>query len=96
MFSSSYLMFAVCDFSCSLASEILFTLDSIIKSISTLLKKFVDENAKSSCIKISNGVLSYLQKMLGVSAQNLLLRDWNNVDNKLKSKVRYIFFFQKR
>ncbi|XP_078437577.1 fanconi anemia group D2 protein isoform X2 [Wolffia australiana] len=80
-----------CQNSLKLASEVVITLESLIKSIAIFLK-FLEEGGKSVSITFSKQLSPLLQHRLGASACNLLARDWSadNPENPFKDKGKIL------
>ncbi|XP_077243736.1 fanconi anemia group D2 protein isoform X2 [Tasmannia lanceolata] len=77
-----------CSFSFSLASEVLVTLESLVKSTQMFLEKFLEGNGKNIQLGLVQGLLPFLQNRLGTSACKLLGHDWDceNLENGGKNK----------
>lgn len=72
-----------------LASESLFTLESLVNSARQISQKFMGEHGKS--MPGFNGeVLLNLHQKLGISAVKILKHDWDTIEHGWKSKVRIL------
>ncbi|XP_059658888.1 uncharacterized protein LOC132305230 [Cornus florida] len=72
------------NFSFTLASEVLLTLESVVTSVRKLLDKLVEGNGKGIHIGFVRELLPTLHSRVGTSAQKLLRHNWDN-DNLEKS-----------
>lgn len=84
---------AACSFSFMLASESLFTLESIVTSVKIFLDK-LEGNSKQMNSGFVTGAVPILRRKLGTSAQKLLMHRWDseNLENGWRSKVRLNLF----
>ncbi|KAL6570222.1 hypothetical protein OROMI_014736 [Orobanche minor] len=78
------------NFSFTLASEVLLTLEFVITSIRIFLSGSLCQNGKDTCIGFSKEVVPFLCNKLGSYAKKLLTHkcDKDDVDGSLKTKVR--------
>ncbi|VVA26373.1 PREDICTED: Fanconi [Prunus dulcis] len=76
-----------CSFSFMLASESLFTLESVVTSIQKFISK-LEGNSKNVHSEFIQEALPTLRSKLGISAQNILRHSWDNenVENGWKRK----------
>lgn len=84
---------AACSFSFMLASESLFTLESVVTSIQKFISK-LEGNSKNVHSEFIQEALPTLRSKLGISAQNILRHSWDNdnLENGWKRKVSDLCF----
>lgn len=82
-------LFAAINFSFTLASEVLLTLEFMVTSIHMFLNRSLGENGKDTCTGFSKEIIPFLCKKLGSYAQKLLMHkcDRDDVGGSLKTKV---------
>ena len=83
--------YAAYSFSFLLASEVLFTLQSLVNSIALLIEKSLEANGKNMHVGCFKRVLPFLRSRLGLSAHKLLVHNWVGEDNEIggKNKVNH-------
>ncbi|KAI3445237.1 hypothetical protein Pfo_001902 [Paulownia fortunei] len=76
------------NFSFTLASEVLLTLEYMVTSIRMFLNRSLCENGKDTCTGFSKEIVPFLCDKLGSYAQKLLMHkcDKDDVDSSLKTK----------
>ena len=84
---------AACSFSFMLASESLFTLESVVSSVQKFVSKLEGNDKRMQCGFIQEAVPTLCRK-LGISAEKILRHRWDdeNFDNGWKSKVSNLCF----
>ncbi|GFP99763.1 fanconi anemia group d2 protein homolog [Phtheirospermum japonicum] len=77
------------DFSFTLASEVLLTLEFMITSVHMFLSGSLCQNGKDTCTSFSKEIVPFLCNKLGSYAKKLLMHkcDKDDVDGSLKTKV---------
>lgn len=83
---------AAMNFSFTLASEVLLTLEFMVTSI-RMCSRSLSENGKDVCTEFSKEIVPFLCIKLGSYAQNLLMHksDRDDIDGSSKTKVSTIF-----
>lgn len=91
-FFSSIIPFAAINFSFTLASEVLLTLEFMVSSIHTFHNRPQGESGNRTCTKFSKEIIPFLRNKLGSYAQKLLMHkcDRNDIGGGLKSKVSFV------
>lgn len=84
---------AACSFSFMLASESLFTLESVVSSVQKFVSK-LEGNDKGMQYGFIQEAVPTLRRKLGISAEKILRHRWDdeNLDNGWKSKVSNLCF----
>lgn len=90
-FFFSTIPFAAINFSFTLASEVLLTLEFMVTSIHTFHNRPQGESGNHTCTKLSKEIVPFLRNKLGSYAQKLLMHkcDRDDVGGSLKSKVSF-------
>ncbi|KAH6772470.1 fanconi anemia group D2 protein [Perilla frutescens var. frutescens] len=80
------------NFSFTLASEVLLTLEFMVTSIHMLLNRSQGEKGKDTCTRFSKEIIPFLYSKLGSNAQKLLMHSCNrdDVGGSLKTKGEMI------
>ncbi|KAL1536039.1 Fanconi anemia group D2 protein isoform X3 [Salvia divinorum] len=81
------------NFSFTLASEVLLTLESMVTSIYTFLAKPLSENGKDSHTRFSKEIIPFFRNKLGSYAHKLLMHkcDRDDVGGSLKTKILRLY-----